>query len=294
MWQRFVERMQLWSSVKNVQIVREEARSRLQEHNILARHVVERNTSSGRARNFLVPFAEGKENEDFSNAVNAVKEPVWSLDKGGYMVVVPQEKSFADSWQEAEAWARRLTDRMGCPIDEGILETVVVFHLLGVPTCQSCEGHLYEGLSYPWVDFETDEFPNFKQALEEASREGLSQHEREAKGARLVEIAQALPSRGVLYAQIEELLDRYYQQHSTIPEERRLVLHWSSPILFRLMPYCGYEADIWDQDTRASQLSHARADMQAFTAFLKQVWQNGALTDVGTRSSREQTHERLC
>ena len=207
------------------------------------------------------------------------------------MVVVSQEKPLADSWQDAEAWARGLTDGMGCPIDEGIFETVVVFHLLGVPTCQSCEGHLHEGLPYPWVDFETDEFPHFKQALEEASREGLSQHEREERGARLVEIAQALPSRGVLYAHIEELLDRYYQQHPTIPEERRLMLHWASPILFRLMPCCGYEADAREQGTHASQLAYARADMQAFTAFLKQVWQHGALINGRTHSS-ECYHKR--
>src|SRR5690348_10171144 len=111
--------MQLWSSAKNAQIAREGARSRLQEHNTLARHVVERNTSSGRARNFLVPFAQGKENEDFSNVVNAVKEQALSLDKGGCMVVVPQKMQFADSWQDAEAWARHLTDGMGYPIDEG-------------------------------------------------------------------------------------------------------------------------------------------------------------------------------
>src|SRR5579885_3888264 len=120
------------------------------------------------------------------------------------MVVAPRKEKLSDSWQDAEAWARRITDGMGCPIDEGILETVVVFHLLGIPTCQSCEGHLHEGLPYPWVDFETDEFPAFKQALEEASREGLSQQEREAKGAQLVALAATLPSRGVLYARLEE------------------------------------------------------------------------------------------
>lgn len=198
------------------------------------------------------------------------------------MVVAPQKKKLLDSWQDAESWARQMTDAMGCPIDEGILETVVVFRLLDIPTCQSCEGHLNEGLPYPWVDFETDEFPAFTQALEEASREGLSRQEREARGATLLKLAQALPSRGVLYARIEELLDLYYRQHPTVPEVRRLVLHWSSPILFRLMPYCGYEADTWDQETRAHQLAYARAEMQAFTAFLKQRWQSKALIGEGT------------
>ncbi|MDQ2902785.1 MAG: hypothetical protein M3Y81_04435 [Chloroflexota bacterium] len=168
---------------------------------------------------------------------------------------------------------RRITDRLGCSIDEGILEIVVALNLLGFPTCQSCEGHLDDGLPYPWVDLETDEFPTFRQMLEDASREGLSAAEREAKGAQLVVEAGALPTRGVLYARLEELLCTYYHQHPTIPEERRLVIHWSSPILFRLMPLCGYEAYDWDDATRAQQLSRTQAEMQAFAAFLKQLWQ---------------------
>src|SRR5690242_18911127 len=150
------------------------------------------------------------------------------------MVVVQQELTWpASSWEEAEAFVRRITDGQGCPIDEGIVETVVAFNLLGLRTCQSCEGHLDGGWPYPWIDFETDEFPAFKQALEAASREELSIEEREAMGAYLVALAAALPSRGVLYAHLEELLRAYYQQHSHTPEERRLVIHWSSPILFR-------------------------------------------------------------
>ncbi len=186
------------------------------------------------------------------------------------MVVVPQELKFsAASWEEAEAFVRCITDGLGCSIDEGILEVVVALNLLGFPTCQSCEGHLDDGLPYPWVDFETDEFPTFRQALEDASIEGLSAEEREAKGAQLVAEAYALPTRGVLYARLEELLCAYYHQYPTIPEERRLVIHWSSPILFRLMPWCGYEAHDWDDATRVQQLSRTQAEMQALAVFLK-------------------------
>lgn len=190
------------------------------------------------------------------------------------MVIVQQEFEWSStSWEDAEAFARCITDGMGYPIDDGILETVVALNLLGLRTCQSCEGHLNNGLPYPWVDFETDEFPTFTQALEEASCEGLRTEEREAKGAQLLTIAEALPSRGVLYARLEELLCTYYQQHSTTPEEWRMVIHWSSPILFRLMPWCGYEMHDWSEEIRAHNLKCAQNEMQAFTAFLKQLWQ---------------------
>ena len=190
------------------------------------------------------------------------------------MVVVQQELAWhSASWEEAEAFIRRITDGQACPIDEGIIETVVAFNLLELRTCQSCEGHLDSGWPYPWVDFETDEFPDFKQALEDASREGLSVEEREAKGAQLVALAATLPSRGVLYARLEELLYTYYERYPTIPEGWRLVLHWSSPILFRLMPFCGYEAQAWSEEMCAANLERTRAEMRAFTAFLKQHWQ---------------------
>ena len=41
-------------------------------------------------------------------------------------------------------------------IDAGIRETVAVLNLLGLPTRQSCEGHVNDrghGLPAPWVDF---------------------------------------------------------------------------------------------------------------------------------------------
>ncbi|HEU5382600.1 MAG TPA: hypothetical protein VFV38_44905 [Ktedonobacteraceae bacterium] len=190
------------------------------------------------------------------------------------MAVALQGLKFpSTSWEEAEAFVRCIIDRTGCSIDGGILEAVVALNLLGFPTCQSCEGHLDGGLPYPWIDFETDEFPTFSQALEDASREGLSIEEREAKGAQLVAVATALPTRGVLYARLEELLSAYYRQHPAVPEEWRLVIHWSSPILFRLMPWCGYEARDWDDSAREQQLSRVQAEMRAFTVFLKQLWQ---------------------
>lgn len=185
------------------------------------------------------------------------------------MVVVQQERAFPANWNDAEAFVRRITDGLGCPIDEGIVETVVAFNLLGLRTCQSCEGHLIDGLPYPWVDLETDEFPAFKRALEEANREDLSVEAREVKGAQLVTLAATLPSRGLLYARLENLLDAYYQQHTATPDEWRLIVRRSSPILFRLMPWCGYQARSWDDETRACNLQRTQAEMLNFTTFLK-------------------------
>lgn len=194
------------------------------------------------------------------------------------MVVVQQHIEAHDwpvSWEEAEAFARRLVDGMECPLDEGILPTVVAFNLLGLHTCQSCEGHLDYGAPYPWIDFETDEFPAFKQAQEDASSEDLSAEEREKRGAYLVALAQSLTARGRgrVYEHLEKLLSTYYEQHPAIAEEWQMIIRWCSPIFFRIMPFCGYDAEDWPETARVENLAHAQAEMQALGHWLREQWQ---------------------
>ena len=55
-------------------------------------------------------------------------------------------------WQETAAWAQEVTDAIGCPIDAGILDTVIALNALGVHTLASCEGHLDHGIAAPWID----------------------------------------------------------------------------------------------------------------------------------------------
>jgi hypothetical protein len=44
------------------------------------------------------------------------------------------------------------TDALGKPIDEQILQLVAILNYLGIPTIQSCEGHLDHGIAAPWID----------------------------------------------------------------------------------------------------------------------------------------------
>ena len=52
---------------------------------------------------------------------------------------------------------RGVTDRLGMPIDDGILKTVVAFNAIGFITVQSCEGHADRGCCYPWVSLQMNE-----------------------------------------------------------------------------------------------------------------------------------------
>lgn len=195
------------------------------------------------------------------------------------MITIQQHVQACDwpvsSWEEAETFARQLVDAMECPIDEGILPTVVALNLLGLHTCQSCEGHLDYGAPYPWIDFETDEFPAFKQAQEDADREDLSVEEREKRGALLVALAQSLTahSRGQVYERLEKLLCTYYEQHPAIAEEQQMVIRWCSPIFFRMMPFCWYDPEEYSETACAEHLARAQAEMQALGRWLRERWQ---------------------
>lgn len=61
-------------------------------------------------------------------------------------------------WQKAAKEVDKLKDRISHPVDEGIKETLVALHLLGVNTSGSCEGHLDHGRLSPWIEtIETEE-----------------------------------------------------------------------------------------------------------------------------------------
>jgi hypothetical protein len=64
-------------------------------------------------------------------------------------------------WNETAGKFRKVTDRLGCPIDAGIFDTVVALNILGITTRMSCEGHLDHGLSHPWIDVHLSEPTDF-------------------------------------------------------------------------------------------------------------------------------------
>ncbi len=61
-----------------------------------------------------------------------------------------QEKSL--KLEEIRHEVENIGDRIGKPIDEGIKETVVMFKANGLPTSDSCEGHIERSLPVPYVE----------------------------------------------------------------------------------------------------------------------------------------------
>lgn len=195
------------------------------------------------------------------------------------MSIVSQDRIIWDelSWKEAMALARRLVDGVGQPLDEGIVETVVALNLLGFRSSASCEGHLDGGVPAPWVDFVFEEAcPGYEQAHAEFNRLDLSPEEQEAAWQRLKALLDALHHEQHLYTRLTALLDVFYaQQPEPSPQEAqeaagcRLAVHMFEPGWYRLHPVASLRWDEKPAAVRARLLSRARAEMAAFTAFLK-------------------------
>lgn len=192
------------------------------------------------------------------------------------MVIVQdaQELAWPSTWDEAEAFARRLVDGMGCPIDEGVLQTVVALNLLGLRTSQSCEGHLDGGLPYPWLDFYIGERPAwYEQAQEDACREGQSAEEEEAATDRLMALVAAYHHENPLYTRLTALLDAFYESKVSTPEKWRIIIRFLHPGYYRLMPLCGYHAQDWSETVRAEHLARTQAEMRVLGEWLREQWQ---------------------
>ena len=187
------------------------------------------------------------------------------------MVVIAQQLDWPSRWEEAEAFASHLADRLGCPLDAEIRETVIALNLLGFQTCQSCEGHLDHGCLYPWIDFETDTCPAwYEQAQEDACREGLSTEEEEAATDRLMAQVAAYHHENHLYTRLSTVLDTFYESRAEYPENWRIILYCMHPGYYRLCSACGFEADEWPKHLWVENLVRGQAEMASFTAFLKQ------------------------
>lgn len=146
------------------------------------------------------------------------------------------------TWQETATYFEKVTDRLGQPIDHGIFDTVVALNILGIPTHQSCEGHLTHGAPYPWVDIAVID-----------SRERTGQPIKEKELARLQ-----------LRYRMFGYLSAFYQERR-VSFDRIITLEY--PI--RIRSQGGEFIDLLESGERERKLRVYQEEMQAFTSFLK-------------------------
>jgi len=61
-----------------------------------------------------------------------------------------------DRYYRIDEKSKTITDILGCGIDEGVRELVVLLNYHNVGTVASCWGHKNHGFPYPWIDISED------------------------------------------------------------------------------------------------------------------------------------------
>lgn len=190
-----------------------------------------------------------------------------------------REINKAQQRHEVREQVARLTDALGRPIDDGILETVVSLNVLGIHTMASCAGHLDHGQAAPWVHIGDPEArPLARVAMlkmlevDQARSRGAPAGERqalqcEADQARLAVKRLHLVER----AKLLRVLDLFYQQHQA-PADRRLIINPGEWTGISCLESQGADFQtVAAPDERTTKLAEYQEEMQAFGTFLKSL-----------------------
>jgi hypothetical protein len=74
-----------------------------------------------------------------------------------------------NSWEEELENTRKMKDGNERVVDEKVVDIVTILNLIGqmkgFKTCASCEGHLSEGLPYPWINMTNDKCEEYGKTL---------------------------------------------------------------------------------------------------------------------------------
>lgn len=67
-----------------------------------------------------------------------------------------------DRYKKIDELSKTVTDGIGCNIDDGIRELVVLLNYNNIGTTMSCWGHTTHGLPYPWFDIDGDYYEHIE------------------------------------------------------------------------------------------------------------------------------------
>ena len=179
-------------------------------------------------------------------------------------------------WQEVADYFAQVTDPVGNPMDQGIIEAVVALNLLGVTTTGSCEGHLDHGLAAPWIDFHTPGTWATRRKVNEITARLHHAEEQHAPQKTLDDLTREYFQ---LAAEAERdsfsgpwvveqaLIAFYHNRH--VPHDQQIFIHSDSFGISRLQSHgIDYQA-LQTPEQRAIKLAAYQQEMQNFATFLK-------------------------
>lgn len=173
-------------------------------------------------------------------------------------------------WDETAEKFRKVTDRLGKPIDAGIFDTVVALNMLGIPTSMSCEGHLDRGLPHPWIDVDLPEPANYYppeiaqmkediRLLEVKFYESLTPEMRKARQKSQRRQQEAC-------FKLFNILCDFYKDR-VVSYDRMITF----TVLGRIRSQGGDYLSLLLEEERASRMKEYQQEMRDFTAFLRSL-----------------------
>ena len=170
------------------------------------------------------------------------------------------EDSMEDVFMPVRKEVLGLKDKLGRAIDPGILELVVALRFHGVHTISSCEGHADRTTSGPYVMFEAPETHDFRRRYREAKDKKSTEYRHwhnKAVQANVPEVRRVLG-----------LLADFYE-HRLSPNDQHIIVRSFDASVGELICQGAEIARILPAAERELLLQKNRAEMQAFTDYLK-------------------------
>jgi hypothetical protein len=175
----------------------------------------------------------------------------------------------------------RMTDKLGKDIDPGIFETVVILNLLGIPTTQSCEGHLEHGTGAPWVDIEdTSASAQSKEVGQLFSKAAQAQREQTHSVEEIIHLFdqahQARQAVKQIHLAVRQRLIDYlaaFYKNRHVPYDVQLVIQSRDTTGRSRLESQGADfQEIAPPEIKQRKLLEYQEEMRAFTAFLKEKY----------------------
>lgn len=162
-------------------------------------------------------------------------------------------------WQTALDNTRAITDGLGMPIDEEIVETVAIMRLMGINTTMSCGGHLDRVTGGPYIMFSPREAKQWQEECRGIEDKMSPAYKHAYDMARKASLAEQ--------SKLMKLLEEYYSNHQALYPQM-LVAH---NYVFGNRLYCqGVElANIASPAEQKQILADNLKEMKDFTEFLK-------------------------
>lgn len=160
-----------------------------------------------------------------------------------------KEKGRVAAWDHIREDVTSLIDKLGKPVDDGIVETVTALQSLGFPTSASCEGHFEHGCPYPWIDVEVPDSSEKPKTIDE--KEDLER------------------KRLQLEQRLLDLLEDFYSNH-LVPYHVMLMIQPHAANWFRLRSAGGEVSTILGWGRCHDRLKLYKEEMEAFSGFVKE------------------------